>query len=93
MIAKRITRVTLTRTTELGTGELTSYAGIELWRVEWTISSSTGKTEQLNHSVYTEKSARRLVDNLLKQRPDGLPIETVYTTESPPHQARRHSAS
>lgn len=65
MLAKRITRVTLTRTFEPSlNGE--NYEGIEWWRVEWTVSYSTAKSDHLMHTHYTEKAARRHVANLLK---------------------------
>jgi hypothetical protein len=43
--------------------------------------TSTGKTEHLKQSLYTEVSARRLVDNLLTQRPGGPSVEAVNTEQ------------
>jgi hypothetical protein len=36
MIVKRVTRVSLNRTTEPSQNDLAAYAGTEYWRVEWT---------------------------------------------------------
>ncbi len=64
---KRVTRVTLTRTTEPTRSDHTSYPGTELWRVEWT-ELRNGKPNALRQSHYTEAAARRHVDGLLRMR-------------------------
>lgn len=78
MLAKRITRVTLTRTVE-DDGGLTSHAGTELWRVEWDRIVAAGRTDTSRASHYTEKAARRHVANLLGLRVDGLTVADVYS--------------
>lgn len=69
MLAKRITKVTLTRTDDQ------TYPG--WWLVEWTVSST--RIEHLKQSHYTEKAARTHVSNLLEQRADGLSIDATYS--------------
>ena len=76
MLAKRITKVALTRTREPTPGDQT-YAGTDWWLVEWTVSSST-KDEHLVQSHYTEKAARRHVSNLMEDRQVGLSVDDVY---------------
>jgi hypothetical protein len=78
VIVKRVTRVTLTRTTEPTPGDLTAYAGTDYWRVEWT-EIRNGKTVELGQSHHTEAAARRHVDGLLRQRISGLSIDAVYS--------------
>jgi hypothetical protein len=78
MIVKRVTRVTLTRTTEPSRNDLTAYAGTEYWRVDWT-EVRNGKTVELGQSHHTEAAARRHVDGLLRQRISGLSIDAVYS--------------
>lgn len=79
MIAKRITRVMLTRSTEPTPGDHTSHPGDELWRFEYTRLSSAGKPETLRQSHYTEVAARGHVANLLEQRPDGASVADIYS--------------
>jgi hypothetical protein len=59
---------------------LTAYVGTPPWRVEW-VEARNGKTDTMAHSHYTEAAARQHVDNLLKQRPEGLSVQDVYTEE------------
>jgi hypothetical protein len=78
VIVKRVTKVTLTRTTEPPPGDLTAYAGSEYWRVEWTEVRS-GKANELGQSHHTEAAARRHVDGLLQKRISGLSMGSMYT--------------
>ncbi len=78
VIVKRVTPVTLTRTTEPTPHDLTSYPSTELWRVEWS-EARNGKAEKLAKSHYTEDAARRHVEGLLSMRIPGLSVDSVYT--------------
>jgi hypothetical protein len=78
MIVKRVTRVTLSRTTEHTADGLTSFGGTDLWTVRWTTVQSAGKLEDLVQSHYTEKAARRHIVGLLESRVDGLTVDEVY---------------
>jgi hypothetical protein len=78
VIVKRVTRVTLTRTTEPTPGDLTAYAGTEYWRVEWT-EVRGGKAVELGQSHHTEAAAHRHVEGLLRQRISGLSVDAVYS--------------
>jgi hypothetical protein len=78
VIVKRVTKVTLTRTTEPTPGDLTAYAGTEYWRVDWT-EVRNGKTVELRQSHHNEAAARRHVDGLLRQRISGLSMDAVYS--------------
>jgi hypothetical protein len=79
MIVKRITQVTLTRTTERTPGDHTTYPGTELFRVVYTLTSNLGKVETLRQSHYTEAAARQHVANLVEQRVEGLTVAAVYS--------------
>jgi hypothetical protein len=78
VIVKRVTRVSLTRTTDPSQNDLTAYAGTEYWRVEWT-EVRNDKSVELGQSHHTEAAARRRVDGLLRQRISGLSMDAVYS--------------
>lgn len=55
--------------------------GRRFWRMDWT-ETENGREQSFSFGHYTESAARRMVDNLLKDRLPGTAITDIYRDET-----------
>lgn len=75
MLAKRITRVSLARTSQPVDSDERTYPDSEGWLLEWKVAGG----DRRRHSHYTETAARTHVRNLLVELADGVTVEDAYS--------------